>query len=623
MSLVDRLRIRFTAGPTDTTRTYGAGNYGDDDYGWIVPEWTDFECRVSSVDLAIGRDRLTDLAPAGTLTVRAHTERPRVVAAIGETPAGLAGRLMVLEVLDGVDWWPAFTGTVENAAVELVGTGVEGGELTLWTFTALDAIAHLSVDQRPDGSFARSAENAYTRCAALCALASLTVADACGSFANGDATDLVRDLKTEAELPLEPTARLTAARDSFGIEVVPWRTERTAFPDAAGGDVLRWLVSSTADRSDVEGGFDLTGATWLVLPAPVRAVVGWPVTRTINAATVTRAADGAGWEILETESILSFGRRSFVRSFEIDATTASAINTYGQALRSEYGWPVGRLTTLRFAFGHDLDLDTTLPDPEELPATDVGFARTLAALAVGERFDVRLPPDDTGIVWGAQGIALGYTWEITPDLAFLDVLLDCQVFAVTDAPAETAFSFATGATLTVDIPDTVDPNDVEALIDIEWGQQTTGTSAFDSTEGVSGGAILSWKLDGVNRYNMTALEGVSGINSHYNTSAIGTDRFVAVFTVDGVTVGAEYQHPSGGSTTATMPSEFAASKLFLAGRTMRLGGTSFDGLVYRFRLRQLSTGNVLVDLRPADFDADGWNDPLGNAVTVTGTITVV
>lgn len=581
----------------------------------------DITCDVTDVDIAIGREAYADLSPGGTMTLSMISVRPRWAGSINEFVEPLLGKQMKLEVENQGSWLPVFTGTVEDASCVLTGTGTHGEELVQWTFQVLDAIYRLSVTQFPDyPAPGKNAEPVSTRMLEVTGLAGMNWYDSTGlsPWPNAMAVPFTRDLKSETELMMEPLARLTGKKDELAIEAVPWRGERFAHGTPTSAQRRRWAASSKGDMTDYEASATWTGGRWFQLPCPVEVDVRWPLSIMANAVTTRSARVGTAttWLHEDAASVALYGRRALVlTNLETDNDTVT--QTYGRDLRDEFSQPVPRLSYSKYTFTRHLDLEGALPAVDVKPTAVVGFAQALANFSVGDRLDVRLPPDDTGLVWSSSGLVLGYRWTILPDSADLEVTTQGKVFSVVPGETVKAFKMVSDAVLNVTIPAAANvPNDVEAIMEVQWGQQATGASAFWSrNNAVKAG--LSYRLDGVARYNLNLNPDIV----NYNT-AIATDRFTAVWRVNTTNLQCEYQHAAGTVSTVAYPTA-NASNFFADGNQLTIGGNGFDGKVFRFRLRRRSTGNVFLDVDPRSFNAAGWSDPYGNAITRVGSVTVV
>lgn len=621
MSLTDRIRIRLGAGPT-TPRLWGDLDWGDSLWGYNLAVLNDFQCHVTRLTIDVGRQALLDPNPAGVASVEAVTVRPAWLMNTG--PVLVIGARMLIEVrTDTGVWHPAWFGLVESAECDLEGVGVDGEPLVRWRFTVTDTLNRLGAVVFREGVHARPQERMDARvqaCAAL-AVVGVTLDPAITDWDTMLTSTMARSMRDEMEAASEPLGRLVAARDRLAVFLVPLFQERSDRPAPVPvGPTLRLAAGSACDGDDLDD-VDWAGHPWLLLPVPTGTTVSWPLSSVVNAVDA-KSSGSEGWVSAEDAiSIQDLGRRALVRSDFETTTPYYSVQAYVRAIRDRYSQPVARLGGLRFTYGRHLDQDSTVGPPGR-PSDVAGFGLAFACLDVGQRIVVRLPPDDGDNVWAADALVTGFRWDITPDTADLDLFTDAAL-PVTNTPepplATKALVFAAGSWLAVTIPAAVASRDVQADMDLS-GNPARSSYPFSSTpEDIaaeqasldsSGGAwqlrIRSWTL---------------------NNTGVGTDRFQARWAVQQPILNRltlQVFHPTAGNRLQppiSTPGQYDWA--FHAGEPMRIGEGLTDGRVYGFTLKQASTGNVLVELRPEDFQPGGWTDRYGNVWTVVGTVNVV
>lgn len=396
MFLADRLAVEL--GDVAAPRNYGDEIWGAGDYGAAVA-WTDLRCVVADVTIDAGRTAGLEPAQVGRMVLTVSQWRPAAGAPlIGRTVRLLALRFEANDPPEG-RWVQVFTGTIEDAATQVIGTGSE--PVTLWTLTVVDVTARLGWIVLDDGALVAPAEQAQVRILRLLALAGTSAVIDGTAPAGGqvEARTPAGPLLDELRVTLESAASIVYARPSGELVVTgedPWQT---GIPPAQfAGTFTPWAAAPT--RADADTVATSTGVRWLGCPTSQRLTLAAASIR--NRVRLSNELGG----IAVAESVVSessYGRRDWTRTV-IDTNT---LDTRAAAILARYADPATRIAETVVDFTGRRDTVTVDPDPVDL-------AVALTRLTVGVWVELWTPPDRTDVRRRGGSRALGYRWRITP-----------------------------------------------------------------------------------------------------------------------------------------------------------------------------------------------------------------
>jgi hypothetical protein len=444
VSLGDRLRIRLFAGAVTPDWFYGDDVFGGYTYGRRIeelqPDGKPFSCRVVGVSMNIGRRRNLDQNDIGTLRVEAvqFAVPDSWLSADGNTTpeSVVVGRRMTLEALNNGVWEAVFTGSVEYAQAEVIGTGVFDEPAIRWEFSVLDALARLRQVTEAPGTVYRGYEGMSERLAFIASRVGLAAEKFTTNYTVME-TEFERDLLAEAQSIAFVGARISASNTGDTINTESVFTSGVSWSTGVITGT-RWLASPHLIMTHA--------SNRLLLPIPNRVSQSWPADLLLNEVVITTPdvpTDPTPANYIHTDetSINDFGRRSYVNSDArtVEGPTSYPARGFGLNVMTWYRNPKPWVTEVDLDFTNVIDLDTPEPVgkwPSVRDTVTIGLAFALVRLRQAEQIHLTMPPSSNGTLIGAAGRVLGVSWSISDASARLTLALEGIARRLPDTPLE-------------------------------------------------------------------------------------------------------------------------------------------------------------------------------------------
>jgi hypothetical protein len=657
VSVNDRLRVRIFAGTTASGPwNYGDLNYGDYDYGRIVnelfPDGQPMNCFITNMTIDTGRQRPLDQNKIGSCSLQVVVMNvPNEW--VGEDPyatpeAIVIGRTIIIEALNSGHWDAVFTGTVESANAEYVGSGEFNAPYMRWELYALDALNRMARVVEAPGTTYRAEEKANARLEFITGRAALGVRYLSTTLPAAQVLaeeEFSQNLLNLAQNTIKYNYRLAAAQDGANVDVEDLHIgEPVVSPNYLFIASPHQLWQNAQIR--------------MRLPCLTVGRVTWPMDRLLNQVTVITPDVPTDptpdeWVQKDQVSIDTFGRRTYQDNLpmvEAVGTQTPALNL-GNRILDAYSDPRPWVTQVEIDFTDVIDLDTEEPVWAGISyygTYEVGFAFALRMLRGSRVLAMTLPPTDAGRLVDSTGWVLGIQWSINPTTVKATVYLEAiatryGTVAIPDPPPPEPvhpsgnlgislganFSPVTVAPqLWFNVPATVTPTDVEMYMDFyDPGQgaayffrspTTLNVPRLQAYTDVSAGRL---RLEGTNATGTALLQisppnyppylnrkvfyaSVLGGNSQAQLLEPGETPAVTSMVVD-TTISDDWIKPGN---------------QFMVGWQGSTNQFRLRGYLFDLKIRKKSTGQVLLHVRPQDFQAGSWTDPYGNVINVSSSV---